>query len=75
MKITDQVEMIVNNTNITSSQFYNNYQNLMSKYNILIEKGIINKRQSQLCSISDKLQLISLNCNYYTSEKSKGHKL
>jgi len=69
MKITDQVEIIVNNSNITSSKFFNDYQNLMSKYNLLIEKGIIDKRQSQLCSISDKLKLISLNCNYYRSEK------
>jgi hypothetical protein len=69
MKITDQVKSIVNNSNITSSQFYNDYQTLMSKYNLLIEKGIVDKRQSQLCSISDKLQLVSLNCNYYRSDK------
>lgn len=69
MTIIDKVEMIVINDNITSSQFYNEYQNLMAKYNVLIEKGVINKRKSQLCSISDKLQLSSLNCNYYKSEK------
>ena len=67
MNITEQVEMIVNNS-ITSSKFYNDYQALMDKYNVLIQKGIIEKRQSQICSISDKLQLISLNCNYYNSE-------
>jgi len=69
MKITDQVEIIVNNSNIPSSKFFNDYQTLMSKYNVLIEKGIIAKRQSQLCSISDKIKLISLNCNYYSSDK------
>ena len=69
MKTTEQAEMIVNNNSITTSKFYNDYQILMKKYNILIKKGIIEKRQSQICSISDKLQLISLNCNYYNSEK------
>ena len=68
MRISDQVEMIVSNNNITLSQFYNDYQKLMVEYNVLMEKGIIEKRQSQLCSISDKLQLISLNCNYYKKE-------
>ena len=68
MKITEQVEMVVNNNNITSSKFYNDYQDLMENYNVLIQKGIVEKRQSQICSISDKLQLISLNCNYYNSE-------
>jgi hypothetical protein len=71
MNIVENVEVIVNGKNtIFSSQFYNNYKELMLKYNKLIEKGIVNKRQSQLCSISDKLQLISLNCNYYKSEKN-----
>ena len=70
MNIVEQVEMVVeSNKNIISSQFYNDYQNLLSKYNILIEKGIVDKRQSQLCSISDKLHLITLNCNYYKSGK------
>jgi hypothetical protein len=71
MKITEQVETIVNNKSITTTQFYNDYQVLMSKYNLLIKKGIVDKRQSQLCSISDKLQLVSLNCNYYRTEKIK----
>ena len=63
--------IVSNNNNIILSQFYSDYQKLMVEYNILMEKGIIEKRQSQLCSISDKLQLISLNCNYYKSEKIK----
>jgi len=71
MSIVDQVGIILNNdnNNITSSQFYYNYQTLLSKYNLLIEKGVVEKRQSQLCSISDKLQLITFNCNYYKSKK------
>ena len=70
MKISDNIEIIVNkNDTVFSSRFYNNYQELMLKYNSLLEKKIVEKRQSQLCSISDKLQLITLNCNYYKSEK------
>jgi hypothetical protein len=70
MNIVDQVEVVVSSNNsIFSSQFYIDYQDLLAKYNILIEKGIIKKRQSQLCSISDKLQLITLNCNYTKYEK------
>jgi len=68
MSITEQVEMVVDKNSITSSKFYNDYRVLMEKYNVLIKMGIIEKRQSQICSISDKLQLISLNCNYYNSE-------
>ena len=71
MTIIDQVEMIIENNNITLSRFYADYKKLMLEYNLLIEKGIVEKRQSQLCSISDKLKLISLNCNYYRSEKNK----
>ena len=70
MNIVDQVEVIVSgNNSIFSSQFYIDYQDLLIKYNTLIEKGIVDKRQSQLCSISDKLQLITLNCNYIKYEK------
>ena len=66
MNITEKVETVVNKQNyITNSQFYNDYQSLMAKYMILIEKGVINKRQSQLCSISDKLNHIAMNCNNY----------
>jgi len=69
MSIVDKVGRIADNNNVFSSQFFNDYQNLLSTYNTLIEKGIINKRQSQLCSISDKLQLITWNCNYYKTER------
>ena len=71
MKITDEVMSIIEmnqNKNI-SSQFFKDYQILMGKYNELIDKGIINKRQSQICTISDKFQLISSNSNYRRLKK------
>jgi hypothetical protein len=70
MSIVEQVEKITDNEEILTSQFYTDYQDILSSYNTLIENGIITKRQSQLCSVSDKLQLIMLNCNYYKSEKN-----
>ena len=69
MSIVDKVDRIADSNNVFSSRFFNEYQSLLSTYNTLIEKGIINKRQSQLCSISDKLQLITWNCNYYKTER------
>lgn len=69
MSIVDKVESIKDKNDVFYSQFFINYQNLLSTYNALIEKGIINKRQSQLCSVSDKIQLITWNCNYYKTEK------
>ena len=67
MRIADQVEMLIDDGNIAASPFYMDCQKLMEECNKLIGMGVTKKRESQLCSVEDKLRIIASNCNYNKS--------
>jgi hypothetical protein len=54
-----------NHQDIFNSQGDKDCQNILAKYQILIEKGIIKKRESQICSASDKMKIMLLNSQNY----------
>jgi BioD-like phosphotransacetylase family protein len=64
--LIEQVELLVNTTekDVIDSSFYKNYRSFASDYQILIEKGIATKRESQMASILDKNTMTILNYNY-----------
>jgi hypothetical protein len=64
--LVDQVELLINTTgkDVIDSSFYESYKRFASDYQMLIEMGVVTKRESQIESILDKDKMSILNYNY-----------
>ncbi|GHU43324.1 hypothetical protein FACS1894190_13690 [Spirochaetia bacterium] len=64
--LIEQVELLINSKakDVEESSFYKNYRIFASDYQVLIEKGVANKRESQIASILDKGKMSVLKYNH-----------
>jgi hypothetical protein len=64
--LSEQVELLISSTSkdVVDSPFYKSYKSFASDYQILLEKGVVTKRESQIASILDKGKMSILNYNY-----------
>jgi hypothetical protein len=64
--LIEQVELLIysEEKGVEESSFYKNYKIFASDYQMLIKKGVANKRESQIASILDKGKMSVLKYNY-----------
>jgi len=61
--VVTKVQDILKESADSDSQFYREYKIFNSMYQILLNKGVVSKRQSQLLSITDKAAVAPIHFN------------
>jgi len=64
MSVVDKVQEALNKSEHSSSDFFQKYEETVTMYQDLIDKGITSKRQSQLLTIQDKAKLSPIHFNH-----------
>ena len=62
--VVERVQDALKKSNHFSSESYHKYENTVSMYQDLINKGVTTRRQSQLLSISDKAKISPIQFNH-----------
>jgi len=65
MTVIDSVQDVIEKSDYTGSQFYNEYQETAAMYQELLNKGFTSKRSSQLLPVSDMSVVTQTYFNYH----------